>query len=808
VLLQKKPGAVAAIRSMLDKHAGEISRQLNGTGIGEHSGDKNTIIDDYPLLPVRRRFWEECFRQIDAAGTSSQLRSQLRIINDAVAKIAGRDVGAVIPGDELYDALAPDMATTGVLLREINERIIDVGNKKGQLARRVCGLVFLIGMLKREGAADKGVRATKEHIADLLVDDLTADNGKLRDDVEKILKELADEGTLMAIGSEYRLQTREGAEWDNEFRKRIQKIQTDDVTIQTTRDLALYGAMDVVVSGVKITQGESKEPRRFFVSRDETVPTATGTNIPLWIRDGFSSAEKDFLGQARTAGVDSPILFVFVPRKHPEDLRRAIVEELAAKQTLETKGEPAGEEGKVARRSMESRHEAAAAQKRRLIEEVAEGARVFQGGGSELLNTDLADRIKEAANAALVRLFPRFGEADSKEWPKVIERAKAGSDLPFEPVGHKDAVDKHPVCREVMAAIGAGASGGDIRKKLGETPCGWPRDAVDAALIALHRIQHISAKHNGMAVPVGELDQSKISKAEFKVEKATLTAQQRIRLRALFSKLNIKCKAGDEAVKAPEFLKALIDLGKSAGGEPPLPAAPVVTAIEDVQKLAGNEQLLVIDGNAADFEAKIKSWQALSDLAQKRLPQWSLLQRLAAHSVNIDVAAPLRAEVDAIRQGRMLLDQTDPVAPVLKQLAAILRAEVLQLVAAHRSAVEAALTSLAANPLWARIDTSVQKTLLSKYGLTEMRAPNIGTDAELADFLDRQSIERLRDVVAAVAGKVDAVLREIAKLIEPQVQYVTVTRDLLKSSADVDSWIDRQRKILLAAVSNGPVQVN
>jgi hypothetical protein len=56
----------------------------------------------------------------------------------------------VVPGDELFEALAPEMVNTGVLLREINERIIQVGKSDGALAQRVCGLVFLIGKLTRE----------------------------------------------------------------------------------------------------------------------------------------------------------------------------------------------------------------------------------------------------------------------------------------------------------------------------------------------------------------------------------------------------------------------------------------------------------------------------------------------------------------------------------------------------------------------------------------------------------------------------------------------------------------------------------
>lgn len=217
VLLQKKPSAVADVRSLLDKHAGEVSRQLQGTRIGEIAEDRAVIVDDYPLLPVRRRFWENCFRQIDAAGTSSQLRSQLRIIHDAVAKVSERPLGSIVSADELFEALAPEMVNTGVLLREINERIIHVGRTEGALAQRICGLVFLIGKLKREGGADIGVRATKEHLADLLIDDLSADNGKLRSEVEVTLKKLSDQGVLMLVGDEYRLQTREGSEWDRSF---------------------------------------------------------------------------------------------------------------------------------------------------------------------------------------------------------------------------------------------------------------------------------------------------------------------------------------------------------------------------------------------------------------------------------------------------------------------------------------------------------------------------------------------------------------------------------------------------------------
>jgi seryl-tRNA(Sec) selenium transferase len=66
--------------------------------------------------------------------------------------------------------------------------------------------------------------------------------------------------------------------------------------------------------------------------------------------------------------------------------------------------------------------------------------------------------------------------------PPVIKRAREGADHPFQPTGHTDATEKHAVCQQVLSSIGAGKSGSDIRKTLGGTPFGWPRDAVDAAL--------------------------------------------------------------------------------------------------------------------------------------------------------------------------------------------------------------------------------------------------------------------------------------------------------------------------------------
>lgn len=807
VILLKKANASASVKKLLEDHAGEVSRQLQGTGVGEVSEDRKYIVDDYPLLPVRRRFWEHCFRQIDAAGTHSQLRSQLRIVHDAVAKIASKDLGAVVAGDELFSALAPEMVNTGVLLREINERIIQVGKDFGPLAQRICGLIFLIWQVRRDGVADIGVRVTKDHIADLLVDDLCADNGKLRNDVERILQQLSDKGLLMKIGDEYRLQTREGSEWDAEFRGRQAKLANDDAAIQFQRDQLLYAEADRIIRGITLIHGAAKEARQITISRDQTPPPADGMTVPVWIRDGWSSSEKDMRSAAQSAGTDSPLVFVFILRQSADDLRRLIVEAEAAQQTLHARGNPSSDEGFEARRSMESRRSKAASERDTLVREIIEAARVYQGGGSELLQASLDARIKAAAEASLIRLFPCFKEADSPAWESVIKRARSGADKPFQPAGHTDATEKHPVCQQVLATIGAGKTGSEIRKILSSAPFGWPKDAIDAALMALHRSEHLEAILNGAKVVPGQLDQNKIPKTEFRLQQIIISVQQRLVIRGVFTELGIQCKSGEESVKAPEFLDALIALARSAGGDAPLPQQPSVTAIEDLQRLVGNEQLQGIINKAYDIKKSIKDWRALADLNKQRMPAWTLVERLEKHARDFSGAKEHSEKIVAIREQRLLLQPTDPVSPIRVALAGILRGEITKLYASYEVAYQQALAELAANDLWDRLSQSDQETIIEDVGLVSPVRPDVSTDDALATQLATKPLSGIRTEIAALPALVAQAIEQAARKLEPKVRAITIEKTTLRSEDDVNAWVERQKTKLIEAVKQGPILI-
>ena len=82
IILAKKPSAQPAIEKVWRDNLGEISRHLRGTKLEHVTDDEQVMSSDYPLLPVRRRFWERILRTIDTTGTVSQLRSQLRVVHE------------------------------------------------------------------------------------------------------------------------------------------------------------------------------------------------------------------------------------------------------------------------------------------------------------------------------------------------------------------------------------------------------------------------------------------------------------------------------------------------------------------------------------------------------------------------------------------------------------------------------------------------------------------------------------------------------------------------------------------------------
>ncbi len=815
VLLAKKQSAVPELEKLFETHAGEIARHLQDTRMAPRPEDAAHRVDDYPLLPARRRFWEACFRAVDAGGAQSQLRSRLRILHDSLDALASRDLGAAIPASDLFSALAPDMVSTGVLLGELDTRIrrLDDGTKRGRLRRDLCGLAFLIGRLPREEAVDTGLRATPATLADLLVTDITRDASAFRHEVETELAALADGGELLRVAGEYRLQTTEGAEWDRAYREHMAAMRQDEVEIARVRNQLFGREAEEAVRPLRLTQGSSKTLRRLKLHAGEEAPAPDAEAVVVWWRDGWSARQRAVENDARRAGVESPTLFVWLPRRNADDLRDRILAVAAARRVLDLKGSPASPEGRAAREGMESRLEDAVRQRTELVLDVLRAATVYQGGGTEVYGDDLRQRIERGATASLARLFPEFDKADHRSWEVALRRARQGSDTPLQIVGWDGQTAEHPVAREVLAKTVAGARGTELHRTLRAAPFGWPQDAVDAVVVALHRSGHLRATRNGVPVAPGALDQAGIKSAEFRPEKVVLTAAQRIGLRGLFQEAGLNVKSGEEAPAAPAFLESLRTLAADSGGAPPLPPAPDVAFLGELSQRVGPEQLAAIHEQRESIGAAIAAWRALSERRRSREPAWRLATALRRHAQGLPGAEAVEEQLRAIKEQRALLEETDRLAPLAGRLAGALREALTARRSELGAAVRAAVAELSSDATWQRLDPDDQDGILRQCRLQPPAETPIATVEELLASLDDRPLSAWQAEVDAVRERASRALAEAAQQLragagepgERPPTSITIRRGTLANEPAVREWLQEQEGKLLEAVRRGPV---
>lgn len=810
VVLAKKADKRKVVEDTLSAHAGEIDRQLAGTRIAVCAEDRDVIVDDYPLLPVRRRFWEHVLRAVDLPGTASQLRTQLKIVHEAVRHTAEEDLGTVVAADFIFGQLHPDLLRSGALLREIDETIrnLDDGTDDGRLAQRLCGLIFLIRKLPREAVADIGVRATPEMLADLLVADLSNDGTQLRKDIPRVLKKLVDAGTLIKLDEEYSLQTRESSEWDREFRNRRTRLNGDLTALASKRSLLISAACGEALKGIKLVQGKCKEPRRLLIHFGSEPPPAGGSDIPVWVRDGWGEKETTVLSDARAAGSDSAIIYVYVPKASADDLQKAIVEYEAAKSTLDFKGTPTTPEGREARDAMKTRMDTAEAARDQIIQDVINQAKVFQGGGNECLGLTLAAKVEDAASASLARLFPNFKDADDSRWHTVINRAKNGDEAALSAVDWTDSPEKHPVCSAVLSEVGSGKRGKDIRSAFEASPYGWPRDAVDAALIVLHTTGHLRATYKGQTLSQGQLDQAKISMADFRSETVTLNAREKMKLRKLFHGAGVECKPNEESAKAPTFLARLADLADHAGGDPPMPQRPKTDHLDTLRALAGNEQLAEILKQHDTLAQQVKDWGKLAELAAKRKPAWETLCTLLRHADSIQQTDELRKQADAVKSERRLLDASDPVPDIRKTAVDALRTALAAAHADYEKTYEEQMAALTASETWKKLKADQRKRILADEGIAEAEALTVGSEADLIRTLEQTPLPAWKTRTDALPQQFARAALAAAKLLEPKTQRVHLTSGTLKTEQDVKDWLAGTEEDLLAKVKNGPVVIS
>lgn len=815
-VLKKKASASQPLKDLFSPSGclGEIAAHLRDSAFAHRRDDEGLLGPSYPLLPTRQRLWERVLATTDTTGTGVQLRSQLRLAFDAVRKSKDAPLGHIVGGDFIYDEIRMRLRQSSQISAEIAnaiDRLDGAKDERSRLKARVLKTVFLLTRITNS-VQDTGLHTDAQSIADVLVDDLTGHSSTLRGNVATALDELVDKDRLLMRVSaggleEYRLQTKESADWFAYQRGEEDALRSDPSAYESKIREQLMQLAGEQVRKLAIPQGTSREIRRLKIHTDPIAAPKPESDIPVWLRSDIDGTQaKEVLADATRAGINSAIVFAHVALPRKDELVRAIITREAAERTLGHFGEPQTPEGQEARNALAKQKHDADESVDALIGQALEQAQVVQGGGQVVdEGNTLDDRLKKAGTDATARLFRKFSMVDAPGWGKALEDAQRGLANALEKVGHAGAPETHPAAQEILAFIGSSApKGSKLRERFMGEPYGWSQDAVDALLATLFHVGQLRIVNaSGAPWPPGKFIVRDVTSSTFSRETSPLSNEEKSAIARL-----VKCKRDEAEARAPEFVTKLKDALDRATGAAPRPEARPSPLIDELAATSGRDLVKRLAEEEKAAAQLLAGLEAQAAKIAQREPQWQQLNDLLNHMNGLSEAAALTTERDAIRDGRLLLDDPDKVAPLVHRAADALRAAVNKHVGAYRTEYDRCTKELEAAPQWGKLAPEDRAAILRDVQLSAPEnTPKLGTLAELLDSLAICSPQRWTEKRDALGGQLARALTLAALKLEPKVQPVTPPHCILRNEADLEAWLAEVRKVVLGKLPNGPVQL-
>jgi hypothetical protein len=156
------------------------------------------------------------------------------------------------------------------------------------------------------------------------------------------------------------------------------------------------------------------------------------------------------------------------------------------------------------------------------------------------------------------------------------------------------------------------------------------------------------------------------------------------------------------------------------------------------------------------------------------------------------------SHLDAIRDSRSLLEEQDPVGPVLGELADRLREALRLAYAGYAAAFDQGMSALVADSTWKLLDAAAAQQILAGNQLLRQPEPVVGTPQEIAEELDSVSVTSWQDRAAALTGRFSNARAEAIQVLLPQAKRVSVPSATLSTPGDVDAYTQQLREFLLA----------
>ena len=348
----------------------------------------------------------------------------------------------------------------------------------------------------------------------------------------------------------------------------------------------------------------------------------------------------------------------------------------------------------------------------------------------------------------------------------------------------------------------------EIRTHFEDSPYGWPRDAVDGGIqVLLVAGLVIGQDERGQRIDPKMLERKAIGKTSFKMESTTVRAEQRIQIRKLFLKAGIQTKSNEELASTPQFIQKMQQLAEKAGGDAPKPLPPDISLLEDIRLAVGNEQLLAIYNRYDELEKAFDDWSRLSTQIEKRWPSWLNLLNLLEHADGVKAALEARQQARVIEDQRFLLNEPDPVLPLVKSLGDALRTELVARYQRYKTELNSYKQRLETDMLWQQLPQDRRDEILREYEIVPPNELSVRTLEELLYTLDRYPIHVWNDRIYALPSRFTMALDIAARELEPSSQTVDLPHRTIKTNEEMEKWLQDVRERIRSALTKGTVVI-
>jgi hypothetical protein len=146
-------------------------------------------------------------------------------------------------------------------------------------------------------------------------------------------------------------------------------------------------------------------------------------------------------------------------------------------------------------------------------------------------------------------------------------------------------------------------------------------------------------------------------------------------------------------------------------------------------------------------------------------------------------------EIDAIKQNRLLFQEPDPIRPLLNQLIEKLGNKLNELIDKYLTQRIDRMNILQENEYFSKLSPEQKHSILTKNQLLTKYETKIHDAYNLANHLQRASLDNWKTKISALQGQFDAALNEAIDLAAPKATSFHLPKRTINNQSELDQYI-------------------